>query len=71
MESKAYVAPTNDTEAMLAAIYESNLNIDQVSIHDNFFEIGGHSLKAIGIINKIEATNGVRLPLKAMFENQQ
>ncbi|GEQ06487.1 non-ribosomal peptide synthetase [Staphylococcus gallinarum] len=69
VESKAYVAPTNDTEAMLAAIYEANLNIDQVSIHDNFFEIGGHSLKAIGIINKIEATNGVRLPLKAMFEN--
>ncbi|PTJ83802.1 hypothetical protein BU055_06945 [Staphylococcus succinus] len=69
VESKAYVEPTNETEAVLASIYENVLNINQVSINDNFFEIGGHSLKAIGVINKIEGAVGVRLPLKVMFES--
>ncbi|WP_057511660.1 non-ribosomal peptide synthetase [Staphylococcus sp. NAM3COL9] len=69
VESKTHVEPTNDVEKMLASIFENVLNIERVSIHDNFFEIGGHSLKAINIINKIEGEIGVRLPLKVIFES--
>ncbi len=45
------------------------LNLDNVSALDNFFEIGGHSLRAISVINEIESKMSVRLPLKAIFEN--
>ena len=69
VESKAYVAPTTEMETMLVAIYEDVLNLKQVSITDNFFEIGGHSLRAIGIINQIESRIGTRLPLKIIFES--
>ncbi|MEB6044601.1 non-ribosomal peptide synthase/polyketide synthase [Staphylococcus pseudoxylosus] len=69
VEGKVYVAPETETESMLASIFESVLNIDKVSTNDNFFEIGGHSLKAIGIINKIESEVGKRLPLKLVFES--
>ncbi|WP_436955878.1 non-ribosomal peptide synthase/polyketide synthase [Staphylococcus sp. AS1337] len=69
VEGKVYVAPETETESMLASIFESVLNIEKVSTNDNFFEIGGHSLKAIGIINKIESEVGKRLPLKLVFES--
>ncbi|SDD31921.1 nonribosomal peptide synthetase DhbF [Paracidovorax valerianellae] len=42
-----YAAPRNSTEAALATLWAEILNVPQVGIHDNFFEIGGHSLMAI------------------------
>ncbi|MEB7831147.1 non-ribosomal peptide synthetase [Staphylococcus xylosus] len=69
VEGKVYVAPETETESMLAFIFETVLNIEKISTNDNFFEIGGHSLKAIGIINKIESEVGKRLPLKLVFES--
>ncbi|RIL47326.1 non-ribosomal peptide synthetase [Staphylococcus equorum] len=68
VESKVYVAPTNDMESAVAETFEAVLHVDQVSIHDNFFEMGGHSLKAISVINEIEHYIGIRLPLKIIFE---
>ncbi len=40
----AYVAPTSETEQAIAAIWQDLLGIEQVGIHDNFFDLGGHSL---------------------------
>ncbi|WP_336821977.1 condensation domain-containing protein, partial [Staphylococcus capitis] len=58
-----------ETEQILAQVFTEVLNIDSVSIDDNFFEIGGHSLKAISVINTIESQTDQRLPLKVIFEN--
>ena len=69
VETKAYVAPTTPEEASITQAFETVLHLEQVSVYDDFFEIGGHSLKAISVVNEIESHLGVRLPLKAIFEN--
>jgi len=42
-----YVAPRTPTEELLAGLWRETLRLERVGIHDNFFEIGGHSLMAI------------------------
>ena len=65
---RAYVAPTNDTEKVLVAIWEEVLGKEQIGIKDNFFELGGHSLKGIQIITRIQSELGVKIALKELFE---
>jgi len=44
------VAPRNSTEEILASIWASVLGLDELSVHDNFFEVGGDSLLSIRIL---------------------
>ncbi|KTC78096.1 type I polyketide synthase [Legionella brunensis] len=48
-----YHAPRNDTEKQLVQLWQENLGIENIGIHDNFFDLGGHSLKALKLIDKI------------------
>ncbi|MCP4151160.1 MAG: hypothetical protein GY757_25675, partial [bacterium] len=66
--STGFVAPTGETEKKLAAIWGDVLGTKNIGITDNFFEIGGHSLKAITIIAKIQKTFEVELPLSVLFD---
>ncbi|OIS60438.1 non-ribosomal peptide synthetase [Staphylococcus equorum] len=68
VESKVYVAPTNDMESAVAETFEAVLHVDQVSIHDNFFEMGGHSLKAIKLTSLI--SKSYNISIKDIFELQ-
>ena len=43
------------------------LNIEKVSINDNFFGLGGHSLLATQVVNRIVAKLGVQIALKDLF----
>ena len=45
------------------------LNLETVSVQDNFFAIGGHSLLATQIVTRIQNTLQVELPVRAVFEN--
>src|SRR5690606_15935268 len=45
------------------------LGLDTVSIHGNFFELGGYSLIAVKVMLAIEKQRGTRLPLSTLFEN--
>ncbi|MCP4156972.1 MAG: amino acid adenylation domain-containing protein, partial [bacterium] len=69
--STEYQAPATETEIKLAALWQEILEIEQIGIMDNFFEIGGHSLKAINLISKIKKTFQVELPVTMLFENPQ
>ena len=69
IKRKAYVAPRNTTEEQLAAMWSSLLNIEKVSIHDNFFNLGGHSLIATQAISRIRSTCNVDISLRALFEH--
>jgi hypothetical protein len=48
-----FVAPRNDFEERLCAIWAELLPVKRVGIHDNFFMLGGHSLLAIHIITRV------------------
>ncbi len=63
-----YVAPTNETEEKLTAIWQEVLGLEKVGINDNFFELGGHSLKAINISAKINMELNVSVPLREIFK---
>ena len=60
--------PGTDLERQLAAIWSDLLGIDRVGVHDNFFDLGGHSLLGIRFLSRLEAGLGVELPLRTLFE---
>ncbi|MFD2585478.1 amino acid adenylation domain-containing protein [Croceitalea marina] len=64
-----FVAPQTETEQKLAVIWQEALGVDKVGIHDNFFELDGHSLLATQIFSKIKSQFNSDLPLKALFES--
>ena len=63
-----YVAPRTETERILADIWSRVLGLTKVGIHDDFFEIGGHSLVATQIISQVRDQLQIELPLRALFE---
>jgi hypothetical protein len=62
------VAPRTRTERVLAGVWIQLLGVDRVSAHDNFFEVGGHSLLAIRLLSRIRESLHLELPLRAVFE---
>ncbi|MFZ0599231.1 MAG: condensation domain-containing protein, partial [Flavobacterium sp.] len=66
---KEYVASTNETEEKLVQIWEEVLMIEKVGVTDNFFEIGGHSIKAMKLISKIKEEFNVSLKISEIFNN--
>ncbi|MBA4496577.1 condensation domain-containing protein, partial [Paenactinomyces guangxiensis] len=63
-----YVAPTNPIEEMLVRVWQEVLGIEQVGIHDNFFRLGGDSIKAIQIVSQLNRQNQ-KLEMKHLFQN--
>ncbi|MBS1520167.1 MAG: amino acid adenylation domain-containing protein [Bacteroidetes bacterium] len=51
-----FAEPTTELEKTLAAVWQKLLNIEQIGIDDNFFDLGGTSLAAVRIIGQINAT---------------
>jgi hypothetical protein len=61
-----HVAPRTDIERMIADTWKDVLGVDKVSVHDNFFDIGGHSLLAVRVVTRLDRKLGVRLSQAAM-----
>jgi len=66
---RAFVPPRNTVEEVLAGIWTEVLKLDRVGIHDNFFDLGGHSLLVIRVVSRVRDAFQVDLPLRAVFEN--
>jgi amino acid adenylation domain-containing protein len=64
----SYVAPRTELEEMVEAIVTPILGLARVSIHDNFFLLGGHSLMGAQVIAKVRDIFGVELSLRNVFE---
>ena len=62
-----YIAPSNETEERLVAIWQEILGRETVSIKDNFFNIGGHSLRATRLVSQVHKVFDVKLGLKDIF----
>jgi amino acid adenylation domain-containing protein len=62
-----YVAPKNDIEKKLVRIWEEILQRENISVKDDFFALGGHSLKVIRMINQINKQFGLKYDLKGVY----
>jgi acyl carrier protein len=65
---ETYEAPSTPAEKALAEIWKEILQIDQVSIHDSFFDVGGHSLLATQLMTRLRRFFGISLTLRTLFE---
>ena len=64
----AFVAPRWSTEERLATIWSEILGIDQIGVHDDFFDLGGHSLAATRIVVQVVKVFQVNVPIHALFD---
>ena len=62
-----FVAPRTLCEKELAQVWAEILTLDRVGIHDNFFDLGGHSLMAARIVSRVIKTFQVEVRLQALF----
>jgi acyl carrier protein len=62
------VAPRTPTEEMIAAIWRKLLQLEQVGIDENFFDLGGHSIMATQVASRMQKAFGVEIPVLALFE---
>ena len=62
-----YVAPRNEIEEKLAAVWENVLQRENIGMKDDFFALGGHSLKAVRLMNEYQKSFDVKLALKDLF----
>jgi len=67
-EADNYVAPATPIEKLIAGIWTENFGIEKISVHDDFFEIGGHSLMALKIVALLEKETSKSLPVSILFE---
>ncbi len=63
-----YVAPRNEIETKLAEFWRELLGVGRVGVHDNFFDVGGHSLIAVRLFRMIRNHYGIDLPMSVLFE---
>ncbi len=63
-----YVAPRNDNERKMAAIWQEALGIEHIGMHDHFFELGGNSLIGMLLISQIKKTFEIELSAASLFE---
>ncbi|NER47173.1 MAG: amino acid adenylation domain-containing protein [Symploca sp. SIO1A3] len=64
-----FVAPSTPQEKILAAIWTNVLGIEQVGIHDNFFALGGDSIRSIQILSQAKE-QGLNFSVQQLFQHQ-
>jgi amino acid adenylation domain-containing protein len=69
LANAAHVPPQSALEQKLVALWANVLQAPAVGIHDNFFEIGGHSLLAMRLLSRIEESLGRPLTLATLLQN--
>nr|WP_260232358.1 non-ribosomal peptide synthetase [Chryseobacterium lactis] len=70
--NKEYTAPGSDLEAVLCRIYSEVLKLDpdNISIHDDFFRLGGNSIMAIKLISKIKQDLNIQVSVAVVFNHK-
>jgi amino acid adenylation domain-containing protein len=67
--SEAFVAPSTPLEELLASAWQDVLRIPRVSVHDNFFDIGGHSLLAARVVSIVNRSLTVDFGMVDLFQD--
>ncbi|SDY17742.1 non-ribosomal peptide synthetase [Thermoactinomyces sp. DSM 45892] len=68
-DKQAYLAPRNELEQAMVQLWEEVLQVEPIGVLDNFFAMGGHSLKALNLVNKVSKKFERSLPLSVLFKN--
>jgi len=63
------IAPVTETEKMLTQLWTKYLGVKNISITDNFFDLGGHSMVAVQVMVEVEKLTGQRLPIALLFDH--
>ena len=66
---EGFVAPRTPVEAQVAAIWAEVLGVRRVGVHENFFDLGGHSLVATQVVTRLCDAFEIELPLRCLFES--
>jgi amino acid adenylation domain-containing protein len=69
LRDSAFVAPRTPIEERVASMLASLLDVGEVSVEDNFFLLGGHSLLGTQLIARIRDAFAVELTLKSLFDS--
>lgn len=64
-----FAGPTNETETVVASVWEAVLGVSPIGIHDDFFALGGHSLAAAQIAGRVGEAFGIEVAVVAVFES--
>ncbi len=63
------VPPRTPTEAALAALWCDVLGLDEVGVHDDFLHLGGHSLAALRLTERVRNRFGIEMPVRVVFDS--
>lgn len=70
LERTAYAAPEDERQERLVSVWAGVLQLkpDRIGIDDNFFDFGGHSLRAFMLVNRLHKETDVKVPLAEIFQ---
>lgn len=61
--------PRSATETVILSIWQAALQIEMIGVHDNFFDLGGHSILAVGVVSRIESALQRPVALALLFKH--
>jgi amino acid adenylation domain-containing protein len=64
----SYRAPSTELESTVAQVWCEVLGLEAVGVEDNFFDLGGYSLKTIQVRSRLQRRLGLEVPLRLVFE---
>ncbi|WP_276511013.1 phosphopantetheine-binding protein [Priestia megaterium] len=65
-----YIEPKTETQKTLIQLFKKVLSVENVGINDSFFNLGGHSLKVIRLLNYIEKELQVTITVRDVMEEK-
>ncbi|WP_168699669.1 non-ribosomal peptide synthetase, partial [Gordonia paraffinivorans] len=68
IESAGYEAPSSDAEERVASVFATLLDLEQVSVTESFFDLGGNSLSALRLAARISDALGVQVSVRDVFD---
>ncbi|SEB35211.1 amino acid adenylation domain-containing protein [Tenacibaculum sp. MAR_2009_124] len=68
LSTREYVAPRNEIEKQLVAIWQELLGVEKIGVNDDFFELGGHSLLATRLVSLIRKNLEREIAIRDVFE---
>lgn len=69
VQSETSQEEKNKTTDAIKQVWSKELGITGIDVDDDFFDLGGHSMTAVKVMNGIEKEIGIKLPIAVLFEN--